>query len=76
VIHGGTYAHRSSRSGARYLKADYLHVELCKPGQPAPYSQFPFIALAILVAAGVIAGFVVQRHPRTGAGEGAAFSGT
>ena len=27
-------------------EADYLHVELCKPGQPAPYSQFPFIALA------------------------------
>jgi hypothetical protein len=31
---------------------------------------------AILAAAGVIAGFVMHCHPRTGAGEGAAFPGT
>jgi amino acid transporter len=46
-------------------------VELCQPGQPAPYSAFPFIALAIGAAAAVIACIVVHRHPRTGTGEGA-----
>ena len=51
-------------------------VELCQPGQPAPYSAFPFIALAIGATAAVIAGIVVHRRPRTGAGEGTAFSGT
>lgn len=50
-------------------------VELCQPGQPAPYSAFPFIALVIGAAAAVIAGIVVHRHPRAGAGEGAAFPG-
>ena len=51
-------------------------VELCQPGQPAPYSAFPFIALALAAAAAVIACLVVHRHPRAGAGEGTAFSGT
>ena len=51
-------------------------VELCQPGQPAPYNAFPFIALAIAAAVAVIAGVVVHRHPRTGAGEGAAFPGS
>ncbi len=51
-------------------------VELCQPGQPAPYSAFPFIALAIAAAAAVIGCLVVYRHPRTGAGEGATFPGT
>ena len=50
--------------------------ELFQPGQPAPYDAFPFIALAIAAAAAVIACVVVHRHPRTGAGEGAAFPGT
>src|SRR5260370_40227566 len=45
-------------------------VELCTPGQPAPDSEFPFIALAIGAAAAVIAFLVVHRHPRTGAGGG------
>jgi hypothetical protein len=45
--------------------------ELCKPGQPAPYSAFPFIALAIVAAAAVTGCLVVHRHPRAGAGEGA-----
>ena len=49
-------------------------VELCKPGQPAPYSEFPYIALAIVAAATVIACFVVRRHPSTGSGEGTTFS--
>jgi hypothetical protein len=51
-------------------------VELCQPGQPAPYSAFPFIALAIGVAATVIACIVVHRRPGTGTGEGAALAQT
>ena len=76
--------HRDSFSSFRHVAILALgsltlivpFVELCKPGQPAPYSQFPFIALAILAAAAVIAWIVVHRHPRTGTGEGAAFPGT
>jgi amino acid transporter len=45
-------------------------VELCTPGQPAPYSAFPFVALAVVVATAALACVVVHRHPRTGAGEG------
>jgi hypothetical protein len=44
------------------------------PGQPAPYSEFPYIALAIVTAAAVIACVTVHRHPSTGSGEGAALS--
>ncbi len=44
--------------------------ELCKPGQPAPYSAFPYIALAIVAAAAVTACLVVYRHPDAGAAEG------
>jgi len=51
-------------------------VELCEPGQPAPYSAFPFIALAIGAVAAVIACVVVHRHPRTGTGEGAPLAKT
>ena len=50
-------------------------VELCQPGQPAPYNAFPFIALALAVAAAATACLIVHRHPRAGAGEGAAFPG-
>jgi len=49
-------------------------VELCQPGQPAPYSAFPFIALTIATAAAVIGCLVVHRHPSTGSGEGTTFS--
>ena len=49
-------------------------VELCKPGQPAPYSVFPYIALAIVAVAAVIACVTVHRNPSTGAGEGTTFS--
>ncbi len=45
-------------------------VELCKPGQPAPYDAFPFIALALVAVAGVVGAVVVRRRPSTGAGEG------
>ena len=49
-------------------------VELCKPGQPAPYSEFPYIALAIVAVSVLLACLVVHRHPSAGANEGTAFS--
>ena len=45
-------------------------IELCKPGQPSPYSAFPFIALAIVAMASLIAVVVVERHPSAGSSEG------
>jgi amino acid transporter len=74
--------HRRSFSALRHLAIPVLgaltlivpFVELCKPGQPAPYSEFPYVALAIVVAASVIACLLVHRHPSAGAGEGTAFS--
>ncbi len=76
--------HRDSFSPVRHVAIPALgsitlivpFAELCQPGQPAPYNAFPFIALALVAAAAVIAFLVVHRHPRAGAGEGAAFSGT
>jgi hypothetical protein len=73
--------HRDSFSLLRHVAIPVLgsvtlivpFAELCQPGQPAPYSAFPFLALAIVAAATVIACLVVHRHPRAGAGEGAAF---
>ena len=70
--------HRPSFSALRHVAIPVLgaltlivpFVELCKPGQPAPYSAFPFVALAIVAAAAVSACVVVRRHPSTGAGEG------
>jgi hypothetical protein len=75
--------HRGSFSIFRHLVVPVLgsltlvvpFIELCKPGQPAPYSLFPFVALAILLATIVIACVVVHRRPGTGSGEGA-FSGS
>jgi amino acid transporter len=46
-------------------------IELCQPGQPSPYSTFPFIALGLVAAAAAIAGLVVHRHPSTGSREAA-----
>jgi amino acid transporter len=74
--------HRDSFSVFRHVAIPILgslalfvpFIELCKPGQPAPYSEFPFIALAILAVAIVISCVVVHRHPRTGIGEGTQFS--
>jgi amino acid transporter len=45
-------------------------IELCKPGQPAPYNSFPFIALGLVALAGAIAVLVVHRRPTTGSREG------
>ncbi len=74
--------HRQSFSPLRHVAIPVLgaltlvvpFVELCKPGQPAPYSEFPYIALAIVAAATVIACIVVHRHPSAGSGEGTTFS--
>jgi hypothetical protein len=76
--------HRDTFSPIRHVAIPVLgsltlivpFVELFKPGQPAPYSVFPFIALAIVAATAVPAYVVVRRHPRAGAGEGTTFSGT
>jgi amino acid transporter len=70
--------HRPSFSPLRHVVIPALgaltlivpFIELCKPGQPAPYSEFPYIALALVVAAAVIAGITVRRHPSTGSSEG------
>jgi amino acid transporter len=72
--------HRPSFSALRHVVVPGLgvlalivpFVELCEPGQPAPYSAFPFIGLAIAAAAAVIAWLTVRRHPSTGSSEGAA----
>jgi hypothetical protein len=74
--------HRESFSPLRHVAIPILgsltlivpFVELCKPGQPAPYSEFPFMALAIVAVAAMIACFVVHRHPSTGSGEGSTLS--
>ena len=76
--------HRDSFSPLRHVVIPALgsltlivpFVELFQPGQPAPYNAFPFIALAVAAAAAVIGCVVVHRHPRAGAGEGAALPGT
>ena len=47
-------------------------VELCKPGQPSPYGEFPYVALAIAATAVVIAAVTVRRHPSAGSDEGRA----
>jgi amino acid transporter len=74
--------HRDSFSAVRHgaipligaLTLVVPFIELCKPGQPAPYSEFPYIALAIVALATVVACVTVHRRPLTGAGEGTAFS--
>jgi amino acid transporter len=50
-------------------------IELCQPGQPAPYNTYPFIALGLVVATAAIAGIVVRRNPATGADQIASTSG-
>ena len=74
--------HRQTFSALRHLAIPLLgalalvvpFLELCKPGQPSPYSEFPYIALAIAAVATVIALVVVQRDPTTGSGEGTSFA--
>jgi amino acid transporter len=72
--------HPDSFSIARYVGVPTLgvlalvipFVELFHPGQPVPYSVFPYLALATLIVAWVLARYVVRRNPRAGAGEGRA----
>jgi hypothetical protein len=74
--------YRPSFSVARHVAIPLLgaltlivpFVELFKPGQPSPYSEFPYLAVAIVAASSAIAWFVVRRDPSAGSGEGAAFS--
>ena len=71
--------HRDSFSLLRHVAIPALgaitlivpFAELCQPGQPPPYSAFPYLALALAVVAGVIGWLRVRRDPRAGAGEGA-----
>ena len=75
--------HRVMFSPVRHLVVPLLgsgtlvvpFVELCKPGQPAPYGAFPFVALGLVAVAATTAGLVVRHRPSTGAGEGGAASG-
>lgn len=75
--------HRPSFSVVRHIGIPTLgaaalvvpFVELFKPGQPAPYRQFPYIALGLAAVAIVGALITVHRHPATGSGEGSALSG-
>lgn len=72
--------HRQSFSALRHLGIPTLgatalivpFVELFKPGQPAPYHQFPYLALAIAALATVAAFVTVHRHPSAGSSEGRA----
>jgi amino acid transporter len=74
--------HRTSFSWLRHVAIPILgaltlivpFVELFKPGQPAPYAQFPYISLAVGAAAIAIACLTVHRHPSTGSGEGTPFT--
>jgi len=74
--------HRGSFSVTRHVGIPTLgvlvlvipFVELFHPGQPVPYSVFPYLSVAILIAAAVIATYVVRRNPKAGATEGAALS--
>ena len=44
--------------------------ELFQPGQPVPYSVFPYLSVAILVTAFVYARWVLRHNPRAGASGG------
>jgi amino acid transporter len=67
--------HRQSFSVLRHMAIPALgaltlivpFVELCKPGQPSPYSEFPYLGLAIALTATAIACLTVHRHPSAGA---------
>jgi amino acid transporter len=75
--------HRSMFSPVRHVLVPALgsavlvvpFVELCEPGQPSPYSTFPFIALGLVAIAAAIAWLVVHRHPAAGSSEAAPVPG-
>ncbi|HYB22960.1 MAG TPA: APC family permease, partial [Solirubrobacteraceae bacterium] len=74
--------HRNSFSIIRHVAVPTLgtlalvipFIELFHPGQPVPYSIFPYLSLAILIVAGLLARYVVRRNPEAGASEGTALS--
>ena len=74
--------HRERFSAARHILMPALgalvlvipFAELFRPGQPVPYSLFPYIAIAIAAVATAIAFVVVHRHPATGSKEGTEFT--
>jgi amino acid transporter len=74
--------HRSSFSVARHVVVPALgalalvvpFVALFQPGQPVPYSLFPYLSVAILLLAVLAAAYVVRRNPQAGIGEGVAGS--
>lgn len=74
--------HRDSFSVVRYVGMPTLgalalvipFIELFHPGQPVPYSIFPYLSLATLIAASVLACYVVRRNPTAGESEGSALS--
>ncbi len=76
--------HRDSFSVLRHVAVPALgsitlivpFAELCQPGQPAPYSVFPYLALGLAAVAAVTGWLRVRRDPRAGAGEGAEFPAT
>jgi hypothetical protein len=45
-------------------------IELFQPGQPVPYSVFPYAAIGTLIAAGAYAAYLLARNPRAGSSEG------
>lgn len=73
-------AHRAEFSPVRHLGVPLLGVlslvipfsQLFQPGQPVPYSVFPYLSIALLLAAVAIAVRVVARDPRAGRRPGSA----
>jgi hypothetical protein len=47
-------------------------IALFQPGQPVPYSVFPYLAVAVLIAALPTASYVLRRNPKAGSSEGSA----
>jgi amino acid transporter len=45
-------------------------IELFEPGQPVPYSVFPYLSVAALIASWIIAVYTLHRNPQAGASEG------
>ena len=74
--------HRDSFSVIRYIGMPALgalalvipFIELFHPGQPVPYSIFPYLSVAILIGSWILARHVVRRNPQAGASEGQALS--
>jgi amino acid transporter len=72
--------HRDAFSPLRYVVMPALgalalaipFVELFEPGQPVPYSVFPYLAVGLLLVSWPIALYVVRRNPQAGASEGRA----